>query len=193
VNPGEEASRFLEPRFGAALAIWWAWTWRWLLYAAAGNFVLYVPMLGINLILGGTHRVAEVVGFVAGILLVCAAQVYTLWNLFGHDFRDFELCLESKAATGSDPVFAPSLRDAIRIWWAWFWRHFVITFGLGIVLGFVLGMVAGATGLSMAELNNVGLLLNVVLAAAVALFVVYIILRHDFRTSRIRLMRVPVA
>jgi sulfite exporter TauE/SafE len=67
----------------------------------------------------------------------------------------------------------------------------VITFGLGFVLAVALGMVAGTIGWSLAELNDVALLLNIVLAAVVSFVVLYIILRHDFRAFRIRLMRVP--
>ncbi len=189
MNPSEEASRYLEPGFGAALAIWWAWTWRWLLYAAAGNFVLYVPLMGISLIMGGTHTATNVVNFLGGVFLICAAQTYTLWNLFGTEVQDFELWLEAKEKTGSDPLFAPTLRDAMRIWWVWFWRQFVITFGLSIVLGFVLGFAGSAAGFSVADLRTAAIVLNLVLVVATTFFVVYLLLRHDFRSFRIRLVR----
>jgi hypothetical protein len=191
-SPVEVAERFVAPGFGAALAIWWAWTWRWVLYAAAGVFVLNVPVTGLSLILGGTKRVAEVVGFFAGVFIIWAAQAYTLWNLFGHDFRDFELCLELKETTQSDPLFAPSFGDGVRIWWAWFWRYFLLTFALGLVLGFALGIAGAAAGMNTAELKMIALSLNLLLIVLVSFLVLLFILRHEFRMFRIRLLRTAV-
>ena len=189
MEQGEGASRFVEPRLGIVLAIWWAWTWRWVLYALGWGVVLYLPMLGLSLMLGGSNFALTVVTFLGQIFIFCAAQVYTLWNLFGQDFGDGVMYLESKEVTGTDPLFAPSLRDAIRVWWAWFWRQFVLSFGVAFVLGSVAQVAGMAAGLTLVGLSIAAVALNVVLSLAAAIFSLYLVLRHEFRHFRIRLLR----
>ena len=189
MEASEGASRFVEPRLGIALAIWWAWTWRVALYALGGAVVLYLPMLGISLVLGGTRFAQAFVTLVGQIFILCAAQVYTLWNLFGQDFGEGVLYLESREASGADPLFAPSLRDAIRVWWAWAWRQFVLTLGAAAILGSVARVVGIAAGLTLEGLNIAVLTVNLTLGLVAGIFSLYLILRHDFQRFRIRLLR----
>ncbi len=185
----ENQPGFLQPNLRIVLALWWAWTWRWLLFTGAAIFVINLPLMGISLILGGTHGIAAVVNFVGGFFAVCAAQSYTLWNLFGKEFRGFELCLETKTpVSAGGNVFAPTLKDAIHIWWSWFWKFLLINFGGGLVAGFAVGFAGMAAGWTLETINRVAIGSNVAISLAGSLLLLFPVMKHEFRHFRIRVL-----
>jgi hypothetical protein len=181
---------YVELSLGKTAAIWWAWTWRWILFTGAGIFVLNLPLMMVSLILGGTHGITLAVNLVGGFFIVCVAQVYTLWNLFGKEFRGFELCLETKPpVSAGGNIFAPSLRDAIRIWWCWFWKYLLVHFGGSFVAGLAVGIAGSQAGWTPETINAVAIAAGLVVSLAGGLLLLSVVLQQEFRHFRIRLLR----
>ncbi|HEV1993708.1 MAG TPA: hypothetical protein VGR03_05205 [Candidatus Acidoferrum sp.] len=188
---GTSGEMILEPSVARTLSVWWAWSWRYMLFSLAASFVLALPKLGFIMLLGGTQRAAEVASQILAFATFAAGQVYTLWNLFDKRFRDFELRLEETSVGDAAPAtfayFAPTLKHATEVWWAWFWRSVLWMLGLSFGLGLLLG-VLGASYL-VTQANSVVLVMLIWLA--VSAFVLHTILGMTFSHFKLRL--VPTA
>lgn len=142
------AETILEPSISRTLSVWWAWSWRYLLFSLAAGFVLALPKLGFTMLLGGSARAMEWVSQILGFAAIAAGQVYTLWNLFDKQFKGFELRLAETSAPdpapSASPYFAPTLTNSLEVWWAWFWRTLLASIGLSFCLGLLIGLLGFA-------------------------------------------------
>ncbi len=185
-------SGFLEATWSHALRIWWAWFWRWLLFTAGGVIVLNIPILGLSLLAGGSAQASRYVSTIVSFLLTVAAHVYTLWNILDKDFSDFSLRIlevtsTETASSGSD-FTAPTLRQAIRVWWAWLWRDTLFSVAISFPVGFILAFFGAALGTPE---GTAILLINVVnlgIAVGVWIYVIKVILRKHYKGFRIVLV-----
>ena len=129
---------FLEPTWGRTFRIWWAWFWRWVTLGLGLSFVLNVPLTGIALMLGGTREIQSFVSQIGAYVTTMAAQAYTFWGLFEKQFGGFEMRLQepgvSDSASSAPSYIAPDFSQALRIWWSWFWRQFLISTPLGVAI-----------------------------------------------------------
>lgn len=142
---------------------------------------------------GGTQRATSIVSFLGSVFLIFAAQVYTLWNLLDKDFASFGLRLleepPSTQMTGVTSDFvAPGLNHAVRVWWAWVWRHTLISLAVNLPIAFVLGVVLGILGLPKESIVRTAQAVALIVGFFVGVYVMKRILRKDFKKFRIRLV-----
>ncbi|MGH9795186.1 MAG: hypothetical protein ACRD5G_10460 [Candidatus Acidiferrales bacterium] len=90
-----QTDRLVAPSFQHALAFWWAFTWRSILWMIGVMIVLWVPLFGLQLfgaLLSVPQFLFEIVAFAIGV----AVQVYVFREILDKDFRRFKVCLVSK-------------------------------------------------------------------------------------------------
>lgn len=182
----------LEPSITRTLSLWWAWSWRYMLFSLAAGFVLALPQLGLIMLLGGSDRAAQWVSQIVGFAAGAAGQVYTLWNLFDKQFRGFELRLEETSArdpaSSASPYFAPTLTNALEVWWTWFWRTLLNSIGLSFCLGMLIGLLGFAYLLASNSYNPS--ILFVLCWLGVSAFVLQGTLGKTFSHFKLRLVAV---
>lgn len=94
--------RLLEPTFGRAIKVWWAFFWRSVLLAVAVSMVLgFIIGLVFGLIgipQDTIQRVGAFAGFIAGI----AASVYCMQMILAKNFGEFQVVLLSRDASNGE-------------------------------------------------------------------------------------------
>jgi hypothetical protein len=182
----------LEPSLTRTLAMWLAWSWRYTLFFLAAAFVLALPKLGIAMLIGGSARATEWVSQIFTFAAFAAGQIYTLWNLFDKRFRGFELRLEETSVRDAGPAtsayFAPTLKNAMEVWWAWFWRSTLGSLGLSACVGFLLGLLGFSYLLTSPNYNAI--FLSVLSWLAVSAYVLHVTLGMTFSHFKLRLVAV---
>ncbi len=78
-------------KWGRLLRIWLAWSWRTILIAWGGSFVLGSLMIFFGAGLEGIHHFGTPVAYIWGIL----SGIWAFKTTLNLDFGDFQICLQS--------------------------------------------------------------------------------------------------
>ncbi len=102
-----KAAGFLEPTFGRAARIWWAWVWRSVVFGvAAGLFGSVV--LSLSGVLGHiSEKAGQILGTAMGIALAVPVGIWVFQMVLEKDFDEFRIRLVPKPP----PAAAPSPLD----------------------------------------------------------------------------------
>ena len=93
-------------------------------------------------------------------------------------------------STPSDPptFLEPTFGDALRVWWAWFWRSVLIMTAVGAIVGYLAAQ--AAMGLDIPQ--DTGVLVSSVAGGGLgclgSVFVMKAILKKKFRKFTVRLV-----
>ncbi len=185
---------YIEPRFSHILRFWWAWTWRWCLLWIGCYIAIGLPVNLFIGLFGPSETAVKLIGFFEGMLLGGVSQVFALWYILDKDFADFRIRIEEPQdaevrQTIADFV-APELRHALKFWWAWFWRNYLIAFGLTLVVVFPLAIVVGVLGLPLSVAETLGRIVGFGASFIASVWVLKWVFRKDFKTFRVRLLKV---
>lgn len=101
--------------------------------------------------------------------------------------------MQGDAFTISEPVgprdyIQPNLGHALRIWWAFFWRNTFISGALTILLGRIVRWTFENTFVNAKYLRPLNQFGGYLVSYIVAIFVIRIVLKRDFREFRIALL-----
>lgn len=114
-SPGEtqhydEASaeikpRFLEPTFGRAARIWWAWLWRSIIFGGAaglfGSLVLSISGISEHI----SQNAAQALSMVVGVALAIPVGIWVFQMILEKNFGEFRLRLMRNAPQSSASSF----------------------------------------------------------------------------------------
>ena len=82
---------------------------------------------------------------------------------------------------------------AAQIWWAWLWRSMLFTILFSFLSGFVIGMLGHLIGLDPKQMIPVNMLLGAVIGVIVSIWIMTKILKKNFGSFRIALVKTEPA
>lgn len=89
--------RFLQPTFGRAARIWWAWVWRSIVFGGAaglfGSLILSVSGIPEHI----SQSAAQLLGAGIGVALAVPVGIWVFQMILEKDFREFRVRLVSNA------------------------------------------------------------------------------------------------
>lgn len=95
------------------------------------------------------------------------------------------------ADSSTNYYIQPTLAHGLRIWWAFYWRDSLVAFVLGMQLGSVVQWLV-AHGIVSGRMRPLALQLGIYgITYIPAIFVMYYVVRKQFRGFRIRLTSIP--
>jgi hypothetical protein len=83
----------------------------------------------------------------------------------------------------------PTRQLAVKVWWAFIWRAFLMVMAAGFVVGLVFGLLGSAVGLSQETMGGISSFLGLVIGVGVSIEVMYRILRKKFKGFEIAVIR----
>jgi hypothetical protein len=89
--------RFLQPTFGRAAKIWWAWVWRSIVFGGAaglfGSLILSISGISAHI----SQNAAQALGAGVGVALAVPVGIWVFQMILEKDFREFRVRLVSNA------------------------------------------------------------------------------------------------
>jgi hypothetical protein len=89
--------RYLQPTFGRAAKIWWAWVWRSIVFGGAaglfGSFVLSISGIPEHI----SQNAAQALGAGVGVALAVPIGIWVFQMILEKDFREFRVRLVPNA------------------------------------------------------------------------------------------------
>ena len=181
---------YIQPTFGHALRLWWAFYWPTLLISV---FLLFwVGVLG-SMLIRKTDIATLVITIstgVAAVILPYIVAIFIMQYILHKNFRHFRLGLRTCWRAGEQPQpLEPKLARTLRVWWTYVWRTFVYYFVAWIVVMLPLGTFLGIISRNAALGKVVAVVVRELIKAAVALYVIYsYILDEDMGDFRVCLL-----
>jgi ABC-type sugar transport system permease subunit len=86
-------------------------------------------------------------------------------------------------------VQSVSWGDALRVWWAWFWRTVLFSLIVGFVLGGILGFFLATRGYGEESIEALSGLVGLLIGAVIGIVVMKHILEKGFGGFRLRVER----
>lgn len=106
--PPEIKPRFLEPTFGRAAKIWWAWLWRSIIFGGAaglfGSLVLSISGVSERI----SQRAAQTLGMAVGVALAIPVGIWVFQMILEKNFGEFRLRLMRNVPPSSASSFDES-------------------------------------------------------------------------------------
>ena len=97
----ETKPRFLEPTFGRAARIWWAWLWRSILFGGAaglfGSLVLSISGIAERI----SQNAAQALSMGVGVALAIPVGIWVFQMILEKNFGEFQLRLVPKSPARS--------------------------------------------------------------------------------------------
>jgi hypothetical protein len=97
VSPETKPMRFLQPTFGRAAKIWWAWLWRSVVFGGAaglfGSLVLSISGIPEHI----SQNAAQVLSAGVGAALAIPIGIWVFQMILERDFREFRVRLVPNA------------------------------------------------------------------------------------------------
>jgi len=187
---------YIQPNFGHALRVWWAFYWP--------TFVISVIiMFWVNVLDSWLLRTTDIsrvalgqFTILAGIVLPCLAGIFIMQYILRKNFRHFRIGLTTRWREGApQQPLAPTFKRALRVWWTYAWRTFVYD-----VVAFAATMIPSAAIVGILSINHelakvAPFVLQESIKAVIALYVIHAyILDEDMGDFRVCLLpRVPNA
>jgi hypothetical protein len=105
-SPETKPIPFLQPTFGRAARIWWAWVWRSVVFGGAaglfGSLVLSISGIPEHV----SQSAAQALGAGVGVLLAIPIGIWVFQMILEKDFREFRLRL-----VGNTPRRGPAAQS----------------------------------------------------------------------------------
>lgn len=181
---------YVQPSLGHGLRIWWAYYWPTSLGSLfVVGFLTFLlrkawenELISRHVVLWSSRILPYVV--------VYGFSVFTIRYVLGKSFRSFRVALLPRDPLSGTEAMSRSLGRTIRVWWAFCWRtvvySLIVRFAGSVALGFTIGILSS---MSRAAATWVPLIAQVVIDAAVGLFVIYsAILDEEFGDFRVALL-----
>ena len=92
-TPSAQTANFLEPSFGDALRVWWAWFWRSILIMSVVGAVVGYLAAKAAMALDIPQDTGVLVSGVAGGALGCLGSIYVMKAILKKTFRKFTIRL----------------------------------------------------------------------------------------------------
>ncbi len=97
VTPETKPVRFLEPTFGRAARVWWAWVWRLIVFGGAaglfGSLVLSISGIPQHI----SQSAAQALGAGIGVVLAIPIGIWVFQMILEKNFREFRVRLVPNA------------------------------------------------------------------------------------------------
>lgn len=192
---GPPPDNYIQPDLGHGFRIWWAFYWRTFLSAVVlvvvVNTMLRIIWLNPGMPFGPSRLIVFVMRYDIYIFYY-ALSFLVLAYVIRKKFRKFRIALLSNFGGEGAEILPPTMRRTARVWWTFCWRSVVyrviagvaVMFPLGWIIGFLVALLPGARFAAF-----VNLVVQVVIDAAVGMFVIYSnILDEDISDFRVALM-----
>jgi hypothetical protein len=185
---------YIQPNFGHALRVWWAFYWPTFIISIIITFWLGVLAKWLLRTTDSSRLILGLFLFLAAIVLPCLAGVFIMQYILRKDFRHFRIALTTRWREGQpQQPLPPTFERALRVWWTYAWRTFIYD-----IVAFAVMMIPSAAIVGILSLNHelamvAPFVLDESIKAVIALYVIHAyILDEDMGDFRVCLLpRVP--